>query len=71
MIQHDHEHENHDVECMICHLAAEVCDECGIEARDMLDEDEDAHVVSANVILVGCEGYHEPVFRYVYWAEMS
>lgn len=72
MEHHEREHSDkiHD-NCMACHLAAEVCDECDLEARDMVEEDEAAHLIAGWVILIGCEGYHEPVFRYVYWAEIA
>ena len=49
---------------MLCHLGSEVCDECGLQSTDMCPEDDEAHLIVDGVILIGCEGYHTPVFRY-------
>lgn len=73
MVKHEREHADlyPGVDCMLCQLGAEVCDECDLEARDMMEEDEEAHLVAGYVILIGCEGYHEPAFRYAYWSEVA
>ena len=55
---------------MICQLSTGLCEECNIWVGDMEEEDEAAHLIAGDVVLIGCEGYHEPVFRYVYWAEL-
>jgi len=73
MAKHEREHADlfPGANCMLCQLANEVCDECDLESRDMEQEDEEAHLIVGNIILIGCEGYHEPVFRYAYWAEVA
>jgi hypothetical protein len=73
MVYHEREHADlyPGVDCMLCQLAVEVCNECDLEARDMEPEDEEAHLIAGWVILIGCEGYHEPAFRYAYWAEVA
>jgi hypothetical protein len=37
----------------------------------MMGEDDEAHLIVQDIVLVGCEGYHEPAFRYAYWGELN
>lgn len=57
----------HDEECMFCKLLDPVCGECGdIDARDIPSDDEE-HIIVDAFVLVCCEGYHTPAFR---WAAL-
>jgi hypothetical protein len=68
---HDLEHPSYDqANCMMCSLVTDVCDECDISEEMMDPEDDEAHLIVDGIILIGCEGYHEPSFRYIYWSEV-
>ena len=72
MVHHERDHSDlhPGKDCMICQLSTALCEECNIWVSDMEEEDEAAHLLAGDVVLIGCEGYHKTVFRYVYWAEL-
>lgn len=61
--QHNLQHPDGFHYCIICATLSDVCDECGLHEGMMSEEDAEAHLIVDGVVLIGCEGYHEPVFR--------